>query len=149
MSWQTGHNGFSFVTGNGIHRKQAIGPTVNYGPEGQRFILKYNSLSSFGAIQWINRNNGYNGALYEWVFRNEENDSFEGRHAATEQDWQQGWQLGPHQPIDEEWHTPEEVAEALQEPPAPTLSFLNDNRTEITAAVVVAAIVLIVIIWKK
>lgn len=47
-----------------------------------------------------------------------------------------------------EIYTPEEVEEATRET-APELSFLNNNRTELTAAAIVVALVLIIVIVKQ
>jgi len=49
-----------------------------------------------------------------------------------------------------EFLTPEETAELpRQKKPSTDLSFLNDQSTKIKAAAIIAAIVLLVIIWKR
>ena len=142
MSWQRGNNPFTFYTGNGIRRKDAIGQTVNYGPSGQRYIIRFNILGSFLGISWVN------GTAYQWANWYESEGEFRDTEPATEADWSEGWQLGPYeQPEPDQIHTPEEVSEANRNP-APDLSYLKDTTNQKLAAIAATTIVLIVIIWN-
>jgi len=138
MSWDRSDNGFTFQTGRGIHLKDAIGPTENYGPNGQRYLIRFNVLGSFLGIEWVN-GTGYNWA--RWNGRD-----FENIEPATEADWVQAWELGPYE--EPTVYTPDQVAQA-NAPKPPNLSFLNNDSAKRISALIVAAIVLTFFIWKK
>lgn len=140
MSWQKGTHPGTWFAGNGKMRRELVGETIHYGPRGQRYIIRKNKFKTIFNIP--------DGKVYTWGNWDGESDSLTTLDEATKTDWDLFWENGQYQPIpEEEWHTPEEVAEANSSK-NPNLSFLNDNRTELTAAAIVAAIVLIVIIAK-
>lgn len=138
MSWEQDNDPWTFRTGSGVNRKDAIGPTVNYGPSFQRYLIRRTIYRPFRS----------NLTVYDWANWNPETREFDTIERAGESDWVKAWELGWYiPPEDESIYTPEEVAEANRKP-APNLSFLNDNRTEVTAAAVVVAAVLIIVIAR-
>ena len=130
MGWQRGEYEGPWFTGTGRNRKGVVGATVYFGPRGQRYIMRYRGSS--------------NKLYYNWGNWDEVSDTLTDLDAATEQDWNLFWEMGPYRGSD----SYEEPQPTQQQDQTPNLSYLKDNRTELTAAAIIAAIVLIVVIAR-
>jgi len=143
MAWKAGNNYGSWTSsGRGKKTQHLIGICVNRGPDGQRYMVKYNEL--FG---WI-----ITDTFYVWCDWNEnENDPIINLSKGTKADWNSCWEQGFHP------YVPPVVDPEDSEPtPDPTLtsqtfsSILQiDWRIALAVAITVLAMFYAVIVIKQ
>lgn len=149
MGWKQGNDPFTFDAGTGIDRKEAIGPIVQQGPNGQRYIIKLNIIEDVMGIRWVS------GQAYQWAKLNFTTREFTSFAPASEADWNRGWQEGIYRtsrPVilpDGPSVDTEEGTEYLTDLARSFTNSDNEQRNLILAAVAVVIITAIVAINVK